>query len=160
MRPARITAEPGVPFIDIELDFAAPRALVYRAHVEPDLVAQWLGPARYRTIVERMEVRDGGRWRFVHRGAGGEEQAFRGVFHGEPSVEGITQTWEYEGWPGRVSLERLTFEERDGRTTLRAHTVYQSILDRDEMVASGMEGGVNEGYARLDGVLERLVRGT
>ncbi len=157
MRSTRITAEPGLPFIDIELDFAAPRDLVYRAHVEPELIAQWLGPAKYETIVERMEVRDGGSWRFIHRGADGEEHAFRGVFHGEPSVEGITQTWEYEGWPGRVSLERLTFDERDGRTTVRGHTVYQSIEDRDAMVASGMEGGVNEGYARLDDVLARLV---
>jgi uncharacterized protein YndB with AHSA1/START domain len=151
-----ITAEPGLPYIDMEAEFAAPRELLFRAHVEPELIAQWLGPRKYETIVERMEVRDGGSWRFIHRG-GGEEHAFRGVFHGEPSVEGITQTWEYEGWPGHVSLERLTFEEREGRTTLRTRAVYQSIEDRDGMIASGMEEGVNDGYARLDDLLARLV---
>ena len=159
MGTTRITAEPGLPFIDIEREFAAPRELLFRAFVDPELLVEWLGPAKYVTIFERMEVRHGGSWRFVQRGADGAEHGFRGVFHGEPSVEGITQTWEYEGWPGRVSLERITFDEHDGRTTVRAHTAYQSVEDRDGMVASGMEGGVNEGYARLDGLLERLVAG-
>jgi uncharacterized protein YndB with AHSA1/START domain len=156
MGTTRITAEPGLPFIDIEREFDAPRGLLYRAFVEPELLMEWLGPAKYATTVERMEVRHGGSWRFVQRDADGAEHAFRGVFHGEPSVEGITQTWEYEGWPGSVSLERVTFEERDGRTTVRAHTAYQSVEDRDAMIASGMEGGVNEGYARLDGLVARL----
>lgn len=156
MGTTRITADPGLPFIDIEREFAGPRELLYRAFVEPDLMVQWLGPAKYDTTVERMEVRHGGSWRFVQRGADGPEHAFRGVFHGEPSVDGITQTWEYEGWPGHVSLERVTFEEREGRTTVRAHTAYQSIEDRDGMIESGMEGGVNEGYARLDALVARL----
>jgi uncharacterized protein YndB with AHSA1/START domain len=156
MGTTRITAEPGQPFIDIERDFDAPRDLLFRAHVDPELLVQWLGPAKYATTVERMEVRHGGSWRFVQRGADGAEHAFRGVFHGEPSVEGITQTWEYEGWPGYVSLEGVTFEERDGRTTVRAHTVYRTVEDRDGMIASGMEGGMNEGYARLDALVGRL----
>jgi uncharacterized protein YndB with AHSA1/START domain len=157
MGTTRIAAEPGLPFIDIEREFAAPRELLFRAHVDPGLLAQWLGPAKYEMVVERLEVRDGGSWRYLHRGADGAEHGFRGVFHGEPSVEGITQTWEYEGWPGHVSLESLTFEQRGGRTTLRAHAVYQSVEDRDGMIASGMEGGVNEGYARLDELVARLV---
>lgn len=156
MGTTRIIAEPGLPFIDIEREFDAPRELLFRAHVDPELLVQWLGPAKYEMVVERMEVRDGGSWRYIHRGADGVEHGFRGVFHGSPSVEGITQTWEYEGWPGHVSLESLTFEERDGRTTLHAHAVYQSVEDRDGMIASGMEGGVNEGYARLDDLVASL----
>lgn len=156
MGTTRITAEPGLPFIDIEREFAGPRELLFRAFVDPELLVQWLGPAKYATTFERMEVRHGGSWRFVQRGADGAEHAFRGVFHGQPSVEGITQTWEYEGWPGYVSLERVTFEEREGRTTVRAHTVYQAVEDRDGMIASGMEGGVNEGYTRLDDLVAGL----
>mgnify|MGYP001569532721 CR=1 FL=1 len=106
--------------------------------------------------VERLEARDGGSWRYVHRAPDGTEFGFRGVFHGEPSVEGITQTWEFEGFPGHVSLESLAFEERAGRTTLRIHAVYQSVEDRDGLIASGMEGGMNEGYARLDDLVAQL----
>jgi uncharacterized protein YndB with AHSA1/START domain len=152
----RIIAEPGQPFIDIERQFDAPRDLLFRAHVDPELLVQWLGPARYTMVVDRWEVRDGGSWRYVHRDADGSEFGFRGVFHGEPSVDGILQTWEFEGFPGHVSLERLTFDERGGRTTLRIHAVYQSVEDRDGLIASGMEGGMNEGYARLDALVGRL----
>jgi uncharacterized protein YndB with AHSA1/START domain len=156
MGTTRITADPGLPFIDIEREFDAPRDLVFRAHVDPELLVQWLGPAKYEMRVDRLEVRDGGSWRYVHVADDGGEHGFRGVFHGEPSVEGILQTWEYEGFPGHVSLERLTLEERAGRTTLRIHAVYQSVEDRDGLIASGMEGGMNEGYARLDALVARL----
>ncbi|MDA8237394.1 MAG: SRPBCC family protein [Chloroflexi bacterium] len=153
MGTTRIIAEPGLPFIDIEREFDAPRELLFRAHVEPELLVQWLGPAKYEMRIDRMDVRDGGSWRYVHVDADGTEHGFRGVFHGEPSVDGILQTWEYEGMPGHVSLESLAFDGRDRRTTLRIHAVYQSVADRDGLIASGMEGGMNEGYARLDGLL-------
>jgi len=156
MGTTRITAEPGQPFIDIEREFDAPRDLLFRAHVDPELLVQWLGPAKYAMRVERLEVRDGGSWRYVHIDDAGNEFGFRGVFHGEPSVDGILQTWEFEGFAGHVSLERLTMEERGGRTTLRIHAVYQSVEDRDGLIASGMESGMNEGYARLDDLVARL----
>jgi uncharacterized protein YndB with AHSA1/START domain len=155
MGTTRITAEPGIPFIDIEREFDAPRDLLFRAHVDPELLVQWLGPAKYAMRVDRLEVRDGGSWRYAHVDDEGKEFGFRGVFHGEPSVDGILQTWEFEGLPGHVSLERLTMEERNGRTTLRIHAVYQSVEDRDGLIASGMEGGMNEGYARLDELIAR-----
>jgi uncharacterized protein YndB with AHSA1/START domain len=155
MGTTRITAEPGMPFIDIEREFDAPRELVFRAHTDPELLVRWLGPRRLTMVVDRLDVRDGGSWRYVHRDADGTEYGFRGVFHGEPSVEGILQTWEFEGFPGHVSLERLTLDERDGRTTVRIHAVYQSVEDRDGLIGSGMEGGLNEGYERLDELLGR-----
>ena len=157
MGTTRITAERGLPFADIEREFDAPRELLFRAHVDPELLVRWLGPRRMTMVVDRLEVRDGGRWRFVHRDTDGTEHGFHGVFHGEPSVDGILQTWEWEGLPGHVALESLTFEEHDGRTTLRVHAVSQSVEDRDGMIESGMEEGLDDGYARLDELVAGLV---
>jgi uncharacterized protein YndB with AHSA1/START domain len=157
MGTTRVTAEPGLPFIDIEREFNAPRDLIFRAHTDPELLVQWLGPRRLTMTVDRLEIRDGGTWRYVHREPDGTEHGFHGVFHGTPSLDGIVQTFEYEGAPGHVSLESLMLEERDGRTLVRAHAVYQSIEARDAMIQSGMEHGLNEGYERLDELIARLV---
>ncbi len=157
MATTRITAEPGLPFIEIEREFNAPRDLIFRAHTDPELLVQWLGPRRLTMTVDRLEIRDGGTWRYVHREPDGTEHGFHGVFHGTPSVDGIVQTFEYEGTPGDVSLESLTLEERDGRTLVRAHSVYRSIEARDAMIQSGMEQGLNEGYERLDELIARMV---
>jgi uncharacterized protein YndB with AHSA1/START domain len=156
MRKTTITAEPGVPFIDIAREFDAPRELLYRAHTEPGLLAQWLGPRGLSMTVDRFEVRDGGTWRYVHREPGGAEHGFHGVFHGMPSPELIVQTFEYEGAPGHVSLDSITFEERAGRTVVRGRSVHQSVEARDAMVAAGMERGLNEGYERLDDLVAAL----
>jgi hypothetical protein len=79
------------------------------------------------------------------------------VFHGTPSPDNFVQTFEFEGWPGHVSLEQLVLEDLgDGRTLARMHSVYQSVEARDGMVQSGMETGVNQGFARLDSILESL----
>lgn len=157
MGTTRIIAEPGVPQIVITRVFAAPRELLYRAYTDPTLLGQWLGPRRLTMTVDRYDVRDGGTWRYVSRDIDGAEYGFRGLFHGTPSVDaGIVQTFEYEGWPGKVSLQTLTFEEEGGRTLVRMNSVFQSVADRDEMVASGMEVGVNEGMDRLDDLFTNL----
>ena len=156
MGKTEIIAEPGTPFLQITREFDAPKELLFRAHTEPDLLVQWLGPRGLTMTVDRFEVRDGGIWRYTHRDADGNDYGFHGVFHGDPSIDGIVQTFEFEGAPGHVMLEWLTFEERDGKTTLRANSVAQSVEDRDAMVASGMETGVVEGYERLDELLVRL----
>lgn len=156
MTTTTITAEPGLPFIELVREFDAPRELIYRAHTDPELLVQWLGPRRLTMTVDRFDVRDGGTWRYIHRDEDGAEYGFRGVFHGTPSPDGIVQTFEFEGTPGHVSLERLTLEERDARTLLRVHAVYQSVEDRDAIVESGMEQGVVEGYERLDELVGRL----
>jgi len=157
MTTTRIDASPGLPFIDMTREFAAPRELVYRAHTDPELLAEWIGPRRLTTVVDRFDVHDGGTWRFVQHDTDGTEYAFHGVFHGDPSPDGIVQTFEFEGAPGHVSLDALTLEEHDGRTTLRVHSVFQSVEARDAMVAGGMEGGVEEGYERLDELIERVL---
>ena len=107
-------------------------------------------------VIDEYDLRDGGRWRYVHRDDAGNEWAFHGVFHGTPSVDGLTQTFEYEGAPGHVSLDALTFEAEDGRTVVHTHSVYQSLEARDAMVAGGMADGMDDGYARLDELIGRL----
>ena len=155
MATTKVSAPAGLPFIEIEREFDAPRELVFRCHAEPELLKQWLGPRRLTMIVERYEPRDGGAWRYIHRDTDGTEYGFHGVFHGPQTAERMVQTFEFEGAPGHVSLDTLTFEEREGRTTVRIHSVYQTVEGRDGMVASGMETGVDEGYRRLDELLVR-----
>ena len=156
MSDLRITAPPGTPFIDTEREFDAPRALVFRAFSEPDLLVQWLGPERYEMVIDRYDLRDGGSWRYVHRDADGNEYGFHGVFHGPQTIDGMLQTFEFEGYPGHVALDKLTLEERDGRTIVRTHSVHQSVEARDGMVGSGMAAGMAEGYRRLDALLARV----
>lgn len=159
MAKTQIIAAPGVPQIEIVRAFDAPRELLYRAHTDPELLVRWLGPRRLAITIERYDLRDGGTWRFIHRDGDGNEYGFHGVFHGTPSPEGgIVRTFEFEGVPGHVSLETLTFEERDGKTLVRTNAVFQSVEDRDAMVESGMESGVNEGYERLDELLAQLAQ--
>jgi uncharacterized protein YndB with AHSA1/START domain len=156
MAELEITAPEGTPFIDTAREFEAPRDLLFRAFTEPDLLVQWLGPARYEMQVVRYDVRDGGTWRYVHRDADGNEFGFHGVFHGPQTVDGMLQTFEFDGAPGHVSLDQLRLEERDGRTVVRTHSVFQSVEDRDAMLNAGMTSGVDEGYRRLDALLARL----
>lgn len=155
-KETRIIAEPGIPQIIIEREFDAPRDLVFRAHTDPELVKQWLGPRNLTMDIDRFEVRDGGIWRYVQRDEQGNEYAFHGVFHGDPSPDSIVQTFEYEGYPGNVALETLTLEERDGMTLLRTNSVFQTLEARDGMLQSGMEHGVNDGYERLDELVASL----
>jgi uncharacterized protein YndB with AHSA1/START domain len=106
--------------------------------------------------IDRFEARDAGAWRYIHRDEDGTSYGFHGVFHGAPSLDGITQTFEYEGDPGNVSLETVKFEDQGGRTLVRTQSVFQSVEARDAMVESGMESGLNEGYNRLDELLPTL----
>ena len=156
MSKTQIDVPAGVPFIDIEREFDAPRDLVFKAWTDPALLVQWLGPRKYKMTIDEYEPRDGGRWRYVHSDDEGNSFGFHGVFHGDQTPDGMLQTFEFEGWPGHVSLESLVFEERDGKTVVRNHSVYQSIEARDAMVESGMESGMNDGFDRLDDLLARL----
>jgi uncharacterized protein YndB with AHSA1/START domain len=156
MRKTQITAEAGVPLIEITREFDAPKELVFRAFTDPELIVQWLGPRRLTMELDTFDVRDGGAWRFIHREEDGTEHGFRGVFHGTPSPEGIVRTFEYEGAPGHVSLEKATFEDQDGKTLLREVSVFLSVEARDGMVQSGMEAGVNDSMERLEELLAKL----
>ena len=152
----RLIAEPGLPLVTLEREVDAPRDLVFRAWTDPELLAQWLGPRRLTMRVDEFDVRHGGAWRYVHIDTDGTEYGFRGVFHGTPSPDQIIQTFEFEGAPGHVSLDTLVLEDRGGRTLIRTTSVFQSVEARDAMIASGMEGGIDEGFDRLDELLARL----
>ena len=157
MGETRITAEPGVPQIVMTREFDAPAKTVFRAFTEPDLLVRWLGPRRLTMTIDRWDVRDGGTWRYVHAEEDGTEHGFHGVFHGTPSPDQIVQTFEYEGYPGHVSLDTASFEDRGGTTVVHMNSVFQSTEDRDGMLQSGMESGLNEGFERLDELLAELV---
>ena len=137
MSKTAITAEPGIPMITITREFDAPRDLVFRAHTDPDLLVQWLGPRDLTTTIDRYETRNGGPWRYLQPDAEGNTYGFHGVFHGDPSPDGIVQTFEFEGAPGHVSLQTATLAERGRKTLLRTVSAFQSVEDRDAMVASG-----------------------
>jgi uncharacterized protein YndB with AHSA1/START domain len=156
MTKTQIIAEPGVPQIVISREFNAPRELLFRAHIDPELLVQWLGPRRLTMTIDRLDARDGGTWRYTHRDAHGNEYAFHGVYHGTPSPDGIVQTFEFEGMPGHVSLETITFEERGGRTLLDQNAIFQSVEDRVGMMQSDMETGVNDSMERLDELFAKL----
>jgi uncharacterized protein YndB with AHSA1/START domain len=136
--------------------FDAPRELVFRAFTDPKLVPEWWGPRDEQTEVEVMDVRPGGQWRFVSRGPDGGEYAFHGVYHDVTPHDRIVYTFEYEGWPGRCLLETVTFEDVEGGTLITDRAVYQTLEDRDGMVASGMESGARQSMDRLAELLPRL----
>lgn len=151
-----VTAEPGSHSITMTRDFDAPPALILRAHTEPDLLKQWLGPNGFEMIVETFEPVHGGAYRYIHRDDQGNEFAFRGVFHGTPSVDGLVQTFEWEGAPGQVSLDQMRLEDLGGRTRIVTTSVFPTVEMRDAIIEHGMETGVREGYQRLDDVLQTL----
>jgi uncharacterized protein YndB with AHSA1/START domain len=156
MPETTITAETGVPLITITREFEAPRELVFRAHVDPGLLVQWLGPRELTMTVDRYDARDGGTYRYVHRDAQGGEYGFRGVFHGDPTPDGLVQTFEFEGAPGHVSLNLLTFTQRGSRTELRTVASFTSVADRDAMIDADMSRGVRDGDDRLAELLTQL----
>lgn len=154
-----IIAEPGKQELFVIREFDAPRELVFRAHTDPDLYAQWLGPRGLSTKFETFEPTNGGRWRFIQKDQDGNEFAFHGVTHEVTAPERIIGTFEFEGLPeaGHVILETTKFETLPGnRTRLTAQSVFQSVADRDGMIQAGMETGVVDGYERLDEILEKV----
>ena len=153
MTKLQITAEPRVPQVLTSRTFDAPRQLVFRAFIEPDLLVQRLGPREYTMTIERFDPRDGGTYRYVHADDAGNAYGFRGVFHGDPSPDGMVQTFEFDGAPGNVLMDTLTLEEHDGRTTVRSNSVFQSVEARDAMIEHGMAEGMREGYDRLEELL-------
>ncbi|MEP6759705.1 MAG: SRPBCC family protein [Actinomycetota bacterium] len=157
MTALEVTATPGVPQVLTSRTFDAPRALVFRAFSEPELLVQWLGPRQYTMTIDHYDFRDGGTYRYVHADDAGNAFGFHGVFHGDPSPDGMVQTFEFEGAPGNVSMDTLTLEEHDGTTTVRTNSLFQSVEARDAMVQSGMADGMSEGYDRLEELLAKLI---
>lgn len=156
MTAARLTIQ-GDLEIHVEREFNAPADLVFATMTDPELAPEWWGPRAYETRVDKMDVRPGGEWRFVHIGADGVELAFRGSYREVEPPHRIVQTFEFEPVPGE-SVETMTLEPiGDGRTKMTVVSVFASREARDGMLASGMEGGMNETYERLDELLAKAV---
>ncbi len=153
-RAANITT-PTDREILIERVFDAPRDEVFRAFTDPELIPQWWGPRDGTTVVDRMDVRAGGGWRFVMRGADGAETGFRGTYREVTPPERIVQTFEWEGMPGHVSVETVTFEHLGERTKVTTRMIFHTSEERDGMLGADVERGVNETYSRLDELLAR-----
>jgi len=129
--------------------FDAPRELVWKAWTDPTLIPKWWGPSRYSTVVDKMDVRPGGRWRFVQRDAEGNEYGFHGEYREVVPPRRLVGTFEYEGMPGHVLVETATFEEVGDKTKLTQSSLFQSVEDLEGMLASGMEEGAAETMERF-----------
>jgi uncharacterized protein YndB with AHSA1/START domain len=152
MAKINLIAEPGKHELLMTCIFDAPRELVFKTYLDPYLVPQWWGPEHVTTTVEKMEVMPGGVWRYIQRDADGHAYAFNGVYHEIVWPERLVYTFEFEGMPGQIVLETVTFEEHDGKTKLTVLSVFQSVKDRDGMLKTGMEAGAAvamDRYAQL-----------
>ena len=150
----KIVAERGKQEVIVTRIYDAPKNLLFKAHTDPSLIPQWWGPERFTTTIDKMDPKPGGQWRFVQRDNRGTF-AFHGVYH-EVSPDRIVSTFEFEGMPGHVSLDSVTFEEVGGKTRLVEKTVFQSVEDRDGMMKEGMEEGVYASMDRLADLVEKL----
>jgi uncharacterized protein YndB with AHSA1/START domain len=146
-----------LPHVIITREFDHPVEKVFRAFVEPNLYARWIGPRRLRTEIQRFDAVTGGAWRFSQAGDDGTTHEFYGSFHEVRPNERIVQTFCYLPWPDSVALETAVFEDLgDGRTRLVSTSQAPDLESRDGFVASGMEEGVREGYEKLDELLAAL----
>ena len=145
---------PGDREIHVERIFDAPPERVFNAYTDPELIPRWWGPRGTETIVEELDARTGGAWRFRARTSDGSEIVFRGFFREVTPHERIVQTFEWDGMPGYVSVDTAVFEDLgDGRTRIVSDSIFHTAEERDGMVGSGMEKGMNETYERLDELL-------
>ena len=158
----QIIAEPGKQELFIIREFDAPRELVWKAHTDPEIMKNWLGPKDLMIKIEKFEPYAGGSYRYIHADKKGNEFAFRGVVHESIAPELSIQTFEFEGMPekGHVIMETSRFESLPGRRTrLTVQSVFQSVADRDGMLQSGMERGVLDSHERLEEILAAEAKG-
>ena len=137
--------------------FDAPRALVFKAFTDPELIPNWWGQRDSITVIDKLDLRPGGEWRFVQHTPDGTEYGFHGEFREITPPERITWTFEFEGMPGHVLVETVTFTEAAGKTTISTISTFDTIEDRDGMLAAGMESGAAESYDRLAELLATMV---
>lgn len=148
-----IKAEPGKQELFITREFEAPRELVFKAFTTPELIVKWLGPKEMKMRIDYLEAKSGGKYRYIHTDPDGNDYSFQGVIREVRYPERVIQTFEFEGLPeaGHVTLETARFIELLGdRTRVIVQSIFQSVADRDGMVASGMECGVIDSHQRLD----------
>ena len=149
-----INTPAGTPFVEVSREFAATPAQLFKIISDRDLVAQWLGPRELEATVEKYDVRPGGTYRYIHRDNDGE-YAFRGVFHSVEPDKLIIQTFEWEGAPGEVCIEKLTLEPTENGVRFHQQSVFPSVEARDQFIEYGMESGINDSMERLAELLAK-----
>ncbi len=156
MTKTSIIAEPNKQEIVIQRDFNARRELVFRLWTDATYVPDWWGPSVMTTIVDSLDARKGGIWRYIQRDPAGNEYAHNGVYHEVASPERLIHTYEFEGIPA-VGLVTVTFEELpDGRTRLTETSLYPSVEIRDGVLQSGMSEGAIALMDRFELMLAKL----
>jgi uncharacterized protein YndB with AHSA1/START domain len=153
MNTLQLTVPPASQSVMFTREIDAPPEVVFAAMMDAELIPRWWGPSYLTTTVVTHEPVTGGSWRYDQIAPDGTSFGFRGVFHEVVEAVRVVQTFEFDGMPGHVSLDSLTFEDLGGRTRLHGHSSFQGVEDRDGMVASGMEGGMAEGYDRLEALI-------
>jgi uncharacterized protein YndB with AHSA1/START domain len=156
MADTEVVFEPGRQDIVVTRVFDAPRDLVFAAYTDPELVPRWWGSQRFTTVVDEMDVRRGGSWRFITRNKeDGAEYAFRGVYHDVVAPERIVATFEFElGGPGYLQFCVDSFEEVEGGTRYRSVILFQSVEDRDGWIPTDMEKSFHESMDMLARLIE------
>ena len=143
--------------IHVERVFNAPRDRVWEALTKPELVSQWWGRGN-KLDVETHELRRGGHWRFVEH-SDGQTHGFEGRFREVTPPSKLVYSFEWDGMPAHVIIESITLEDLgDGRTRMITDSLFHTAEERDGMMGSGMEGGMNESYEALDRVLAATSR--
>ena len=137
-------------------EFDAPVEALFRAHAEPDLMKQWLGPHGHEMEITEWEFKNHGGYRYGSDSEHGTF-SFNGTFHTVRENEFILQTFEFDGAPDMVNIEFMWFEDLgNGRSRLRGRSICPNTEARDALLSSGMEGGMTEGYEKLDVLLKSL----
>lgn len=152
-RKTKVTAEDGGQDLVVTRDFDLPVALLFRAYVDADIVAQWMG-----TRVVKLENKQHGGYRFETSGPGGQVVfGAHGVIHELVPDRKITRTFEMEGAPFAAQLEFLEFEETSaGASRLVMHIIYKTAELRDQMLKLPFAGGINMAHNRLQDVVGRF----
>ena len=147
----RTTAYADGADLVMERIFDAPRDLVWRVMNDPERVTHWWGPKGYTTTVEEMDVRPGGRWRWINHTTGGEDAPFRGEYlEVDPPVRSVrTFIFDVPGFDDRAAVESMVLEDLGGRTKVTARTTFPSAEDLEGALAMGMIGGALDSYDRL-----------
>lgn len=148
MNATTINTPAGTPFVEVTREFDATPAQLFKVMTDPELVTEWLGPRGLEMTVDRYDVRPGGGYRYIHKDESGE-YAFRGVYHTVEQDKVIIQTFEWEGAPDEVCLEKATLEPTETGVRLHTRSVFPSVEARDQTIEHGMEVGLRDSMDRL-----------
>jgi uncharacterized protein YndB with AHSA1/START domain len=152
--------------VSMERVFNAPKELVWKAHTTPELIQKWWGTDDSEMVVDKMDVREGGEWRFVNKPSlaanatkmNGQEYAFHGTYRKVDAPNSLTWTFNFEPiGPGHELTETIIFEDMgDGKTKIKTTSQFLTIQDMEGMMSQGMETGATQSWNRLEKLLQSM----